>query len=584
MRNGLRTCLVESGCHASSLQRFFPRDRADYVAANLGELLPRKYTARTALAYPELGLGSAAKEAMCREAKKGVGGAAGRPSSVDAAQVGESPTQADGGAQSRRASRSKRVRFSSHGDIDLRSWMLARGNLVYAAAGGGTGGTGGGGGGGGGGGEHGSGVPLMLKLHAFFDAKAVFDAKAPGSLATIDAEDVRKALHELGLRASQPSTPGRGVSFGAPSSTEVAPRLSAASSGFSPITSSPPPSSLPSKPPSVLPSAEPSALPSPMVTPLPTPDVTPTNVLSVLQGVAALEPALDGSRPPPPATPIDIVASEAGVRHQASWPSASSGTEHEDINTPLRSPADSSPPPQQPVQIAMAAASRRFSFAQFVREIRARMREHLGREVPLFEPPPPHGALRQERESVRDGRGRDSKPATPRGRGRKEALLGRGLSFYVSASHVEPDALEEVSASVVALVGKDNALRALSAKKLTEHGRGQGRVEDFGVARVVRGETPPQSSPEARPLDPSRSVSPPQSSPVESVSSREMGKLLRTRSMHVELQSDPLAVDWESESPLAKHALSTSDLPSMARAPSPPLPPPMSPLPPEPAP
>ena len=244
---------------------------------------------------------------MCREAKKGVGGAAGRPSSVDVAQGSEAPTQADGGAQSRRASRSKRVRFSSHGDIDLRSWMLARGNLVYAAAGGGTGGTGGGGGGGGGGGEHGNGVPLMLKLHAFFDAKAVFDAKAPGSLATIDAEDVRKALHELGLRASQPSTPGRGVSFGAPSSTEVAPRLSAASSGFSPITSSPPPSSLPSKPPSVLPSAEPSALPSPMVTPLPTPDVTPTKALSlsVLQGVAALEPALDSSRPPPPATPID---------------------------------------------------------------------------------------------------------------------------------------------------------------------------------------------------------------------------------------------------------------------------------------
>ena len=183
---------------------------------------------------------------------------------------------------------------------------------------------------------------------------------------------------------------------------------------------------------------------------------------------------------------------------------------------------------------------------------------------------------------MRDGRGRDSKPATPRGRGRKEALLGRGLSFYVTASQMEPDALEKVSSSVVALVGKDNALRALNAKKLiTEQGRGQGRVEDFGVVRVVRGETPPQSSREARPLE---SVSPPQSSPVESVLSREMGKLLRTRSMHVELQSDSLALDWESESPLAKHALSTSDLPSMARAPSPPLPPPMSPLPPEPAP
>ena len=121
-------------------------------------------------------------------------------------------------------------------------------------------------------------------------------------------------------------------------------------------------------------------------------------------------------------------------------------------------------------------------------------------------------------------------------------------------------------------------------QKAVEILKQESSVEDFGVVRVVRGETPPQSSPEARPLDPSGSVSPPQSSPVESVSSREMGKLLRTRSMHVELQSDPLAVDWESESPLAKHALSTSDLPSMARAPSPPLPPPMSPVPPEPAP
>jgi len=145
VRNGLRTCLVESGCHASSLQRFFPRDRADYVAANLGELLPRKYTARTALAYPELGLGRTAKEAMCREAKMGVGGAAGRPASIDAMEMqvsdtaSELPTQTGGGRQSRRVNRSQRVRFSSHGDMDLRSWMLARGNLVYAAASGGSG-------------------------------------------------------------------------------------------------------------------------------------------------------------------------------------------------------------------------------------------------------------------------------------------------------------------------------------------------------------------------------------------------------------------------------------------------------------
>ena len=573
MRNGLRTCLVESGCHASSLQRFFPRDRADYVAANVGELLPRKYTARTALAYPELGLGRTAKEAMCREAKKGVGGAAGRPASIDATQMqaSESPTQAGGGEQSRRVNRSQRVRFSSHGDMDLRSWMLARGNLVYAAAGGSGGGGGSGGrrgsGSGGGGGDHGNGVPLMLKLHAFFDAKAVFDAKILGRIATISADDVRKALHDLGLglRTSQPSTPGSLRASREQSGTGIAPhqQLSGASSSsvsFSPIMTS----FLPSELPSALASALPSARPSPLVTPLPTPDATPENMLSVLQGLAALKTARDGSRPPP------------------LWPSVSSGMEHED-NTPLRSPVPLRLPadswePLEPPQISMAAVNRRFSFAQFVREIQARMREHTGREVPLFDPPSLHGAFRQERDSqivppcdnlrqrdsLRDGR-RDGKPATPRGH-RKEVPVGRGLSSYVTASHLEPDALDGVSASIVALVGKDNALRA---QKLTE----QGSIENFGVARVVRGETtPPQSSPEAL--------------SVESQSSRGMGKLLRTRNLHVELQGDsPLANrDSKSGSPLGKHALSTSDLPSLARAPSPPLAPPMPPLPPSPAP
>ena len=573
MRNGLRTCLVESGCHASSLQRFFPRDRADYVAANVGELLPRKYTARTALAYPELGLGRTAKEAMSREAKKGVGGAAGRPASIDATQMqaSESSTQAGGGEQSRRVKRSQRVRFSSHGDMDLRSWMLARGNLVYAAAGGSGGGGGSGGrrgsGSGGGGGDHGNGVPLMLKLHAFFDAKAVFDAKILGRIATISADDVRKALHDLGLglRTSQPSTPGSLRASREQSGTGIAPhqQLSGASSSsvsFSPIMTS----FLPSELPSALASALPSARPSPLVTPLPTPDATPENMLSVLQGLAALKTAPDGSRPPP------------------LWPSVSSGTEHED-NTPLRSPVPLRLPadswePLEPPQISMAAVNRRFSFAQFVREIQARMREHTGREVPLFDPPSLHGAFRQERDSqivppcdnlrqrdsLRDGR-RDGKPTTPRGH-RKEVPVGRGLSYYVTASHLEPDAFDDVSASVVALVGKDNALRA---QKLTE----QGSIENFGVARVVRGETtPPQSSPEAL--------------SVESQSSRGMGKLLRTRNLHVELQGDsPLANrDSKSGSPLGKHALSTSDLPSLARAPSPPLAPPMPPLPPSPSP
>ena len=33
VRAGLRTCLVESGCHSAALQRFFPRDRVDYARA-----------------------------------------------------------------------------------------------------------------------------------------------------------------------------------------------------------------------------------------------------------------------------------------------------------------------------------------------------------------------------------------------------------------------------------------------------------------------------------------------------------------------------------------------------------------------
>ena len=216
--------------------------------------------------------------------------------------------------------------------------------------------------------------------------------------------------------------------------------------------------------------------------------------------------------------------------------------------------------------LSAAVVNRRFSFAQFVREIQARMREHTGREVPLFDPPSVHGSSRQERgslcerDSLRDGQ-RDSMPATPTQRGRrKEVALGRGLS-YVIASQLEPDALDEVSASVVALVGKDNALRA---QKLTE----QRSIENSSATRVVSGKTTPQSSPEA-PL-------------AESQSSRGMGKLLRTRSLHVELQGDSLA-SRDSKSPLAK-PFSTNDLPSLARAPSPPLPSPLPRLPPSPAP
>mmetsp|Transcript_5123 Transcript_5123/g.17104 ORF Transcript_5123/g.17104 Transcript_5123/m.17104 type:complete len:808 (+) Transcript_5123:146-2569(+) len=52
---GLRTCLVESGCHRMELQPYYPADRATYVAASVAELLPqqwlpRSFVFRTALA------------------------------------------------------------------------------------------------------------------------------------------------------------------------------------------------------------------------------------------------------------------------------------------------------------------------------------------------------------------------------------------------------------------------------------------------------------------------------------------------------------------------------------------------------
>ena len=56
-RSGLRTCLVESGCHAPELQPCYPDFRADYVAASIAELIPPNRRAATASWRPALGAG-----------------------------------------------------------------------------------------------------------------------------------------------------------------------------------------------------------------------------------------------------------------------------------------------------------------------------------------------------------------------------------------------------------------------------------------------------------------------------------------------------------------------------------------------
>ena len=38
--SGIKTCLVESGCHTASLQSLFPQDRAHYVAGSVKDLIP----------------------------------------------------------------------------------------------------------------------------------------------------------------------------------------------------------------------------------------------------------------------------------------------------------------------------------------------------------------------------------------------------------------------------------------------------------------------------------------------------------------------------------------------------------------
>ena len=151
MRAGMRTCLVESGCHSADLQSFFPRDRADYVAANLGELLPRECAPRVKLKKHGV-----QRILSCENDRS-------QTASLLRSRAGSVPelSQLDASSASFNAGhRPQTVAPSSLSHCGLRSWMLARGNLVYAAAANG-------GGSGGGGGD----LPLMLKLHGFFDNK-----------------------------------------------------------------------------------------------------------------------------------------------------------------------------------------------------------------------------------------------------------------------------------------------------------------------------------------------------------------------------------------------------------------------------
>ena len=152
---GIRTCLVESGCHSLSLQPHFPEAPATFVASSIAELIPpqRRQAARR---WKQISF------------------------DVCAASTSPAPKPAKPAATSS-APLPDIVRQTSDGSsASLRAWQLGQGNLVYSA---------------GSGAMHG---PLILMLRTFFEQHAARGPDAEDSLPTISAADDLEAMRALG--------------------------------------------------------------------------------------------------------------------------------------------------------------------------------------------------------------------------------------------------------------------------------------------------------------------------------------------------------------------------------------------------
>jgi hypothetical protein len=147
---GIRTCLVESGCHSHQLQAFYPTDRADFVAESVAELLPPASLPRRVSAGLDVATPARTRKPSSEEPR--------RPS----AAPGSSP----------------RASLDS-----LRSWMLSRGNLVYASS------------------KAPSLVPLVQRLRRYFDDQD------PDATGYISATDTYLALKQLGIAPQQRTLP-----------------------------------------------------------------------------------------------------------------------------------------------------------------------------------------------------------------------------------------------------------------------------------------------------------------------------------------------------------------------------------------
>lgn len=146
---GIRTCLVESGCHSHQLQAFYPIDRADFVAESVAELLPPASLPRRVSAGLDVATRPRTRKLSSEEPHR--------------------PSAADG---------SPRASLDS-----LRSWMLSRGNLVYASS------------------KAPSLVPLVQRLRRYFDDQD------PDATGYISATDTYLALKQLGIAPQQRTLP-----------------------------------------------------------------------------------------------------------------------------------------------------------------------------------------------------------------------------------------------------------------------------------------------------------------------------------------------------------------------------------------
>ena len=162
---GVRTCLVESGCHQHALQPHFADAPAEFVAASVASLIPphrrhdpseRPRTVAFDLCQPRAAIMA-------------------RPGSIS--PVGTPPV-------TRQASDSTGGATEGASAAGLRAWRLGAGNMVYWHTGEGPA-------------DHGSAVPLILALRSFFEERAAPE----DGLATVSARDALEAMRALGGNA-----------------------------------------------------------------------------------------------------------------------------------------------------------------------------------------------------------------------------------------------------------------------------------------------------------------------------------------------------------------------------------------------